>query len=444
MIRRSHSKSACQKVIARRGCSGEQFDIVMQKEPRNVWTGWQGDLAAARDEDEGQRTRIAFIVRWYLGWAESRGHLPGRDSTRCFWREVVLAKGREAWQLEQWQAGLQWYLEWLQLVKRQEGMEPAPSLAQRVHRSVMDTGARRGLALSTRRTYASWCRRFAGSCAGTGEVMDEDRATAWLAGLVADSAVSFSTQKQALNALVFFYRDVCGREEVKLGVKFRRRGRRVPVVLSRREVRAVLDELSGSYRVAAELMYGAGLRLKELLGLRVKDLDFDRRQLVVRSGKGDDDRITILPVNSREPLQEQLRRSGVCHRKDRAAGLPGVFMPKGLGRKYPQASTSWEWFWIFPAPRIGKDPETGIMRRHHIHEKVFQSNVREAARKAGIAKRVTPHSFRHAFATHLLERGADLRTIQELLGHKDVTTTEIYTHVAEGATKYGVRSPLDE
>ena len=238
----------------------------MQKEPRNVWTAWESDLGASRDEDEGQRTRIAFVVRWYLGWAERRGDLPGRESARNFWRELVLSKSREAWQLEQWETGLRWYLEWIDLVRRQEGMEVAPSLAQRVHRSVMETGARRGLALTTRRTYASWCRRFAAACSGPGEVMDEGRATAWLGELVAGSKVSFSTQKQALNALVFFYRDVCGREQVSLGVKFRRRGRRVPVVLSRREVRAVLDELSGCYRVAAELMYGSGLRLKELLG----------------------------------------------------------------------------------------------------------------------------------------------------------------------------------
>lgn len=156
-----------------------------------------------------------------------------------------------------------------------------------------------------------------------------------------------------------FYRDVCGREEVNPGVKFRRRGRRVPVVLSRREVRAVLDELPGSYRVAAGLMYGSGLRLKELLGLRVKDLDFDRRQLVVRGGKGDDDRITILPASSREPLREQLQRAIRRHRDDRTAGLPGVYMPKGLERKFPRAPTSWEWFWIFPLRGSEEIPKPG-------------------------------------------------------------------------------------
>ena len=221
----------------------------------------------------------------------------------------------------------------------------------------MDTGARRGLAYRTRQTYAGWCRRFAATCSTPGEVMDEGRAAIWLGSLVTKRKVSFATQKQALNALVFFFRDVCGKSEVHIEVRLR-----------------------------------------------------------------------------------QLEHARLLHEKDRAAGLPAVFMPKALGRKYPNAGTSWEWFWVFPAPRIGKDPETGIRRRHHMHEEALQRHVRNAARLAGIPKRITPHILRHCFATHLLELGADLRTVQKLLGHKDVKTTEGYTHVAQGVNKFAVRS----
>lgn len=190
-------------------------------------------------------------------------------------------------------------------------------------------------------------------------------------------------------------------------------------------------------------MYGTGLRLNELLNLRVKDLDFDRAQVVVRGGKGDEDRVVMMPESIVGALHSQLEMARALHDRDRAAELPAVFMPKALGRKYPSAGKSWEWFWVFPAPRIGKDPETGLRRRHHMNEKVFQRHVRRAAQAAGIPKRISPHVMRHCFATHLLERRADLRTVQELLGHKDVKTTEIYTHVAQGANKFGVGSPLD-
>ena len=267
---------------------------------------------------------------------------------------------------------------------------------------------------------------------------------AWyLDWLVEVRNLSFATPKQALNALAFFFKDVCGREVVDLGVELKKTSERVPVVLSVSELRRLWEGMGEEHRLAAELMYGSGIRLKELISLRVKDLDFERGQLVVRAGKGDKDRVTLLPTGLVVRLKAHLEEVRKVYEGDRAAGQPGVMMPKGLGRKYPSAGTSWEWHWVFPAPKIGKDPETGIRRRHHLHPTIFQRQVKAAAQKAEIAKRVTPHVLRHSFATHLLERGSDIRTVQELLGHEDVRTTQRYTHVAEGVNGFGVTSPFD-
>jgi integron integrase len=313
----------------------------------------------------------------------------------------------------------------------------------RVRRAVMKMGARRGLAWKTRKTYAGWCGRFAATCAADKEVMDPAQARRWLTKLVEVQKLAFATQKQALNAVAFFYKDVCGREEVDLGVEFQKTTPRVPVVLSIGELERFWDKLPEEYLLPAELMYGSGVRLDELINLRVKDLDFERGQLVVRSGKGDKDRVTVLPRSLVDRLQQHLESARKIHESDRAAKWPGVMMPKGLARKYRGAAVSWEWFWIFPAPKIGTDPETGIRRRHHMHAKTFQRNVRVAARRAKIPKRVTPHVMRHSFATHLLEAGSDIRTVQELLGHAKVETTQRYTHVAQNLSGAGARSPLD-
>lgn len=352
-------------------------------------------------------------------------------------------KARQAWQLEQWAEAMAWYLEWLEMVRRDRGMEVTASLTMRVREAVMRTGARRGLAWRTRKTYAGWCKRFAAYCGKARTMLDETRAREWLTDLVAVQKVAYATQKQALNALAFFYKDVCGRESVDLRVELCETEERVPVVLSHGELRRFWTHLDEKYRLAAELMYGSGVRLDELINLRVKDLDFERQQLVVRAGKGDKDRVTILPESLMERLRVHLEAVRVVYEGDRERGLPGVYMPKALGRKYRKAAESWEWHWVFPAPKIGTDPESGIRRRHHMHPTVFQRQVKKAAGLAEIPKRVTPHVLRHSFATHLLEAGSDIRTIQDLLGHADVRTTQRYTHVAAHANGRGVTSPLD-
>lgn len=413
-------------------------------ERRTVWTGWKADLEHNREiKDARLRQAYAWALDWFLGWCERQDLIPGRSAAREFWVRAVRRKQRVKWQLRQWQEALEWYLDWQVMVERDGELDGTPTRAMRVKRAVFTTGARRGLARTTRKTYAGWCARFAASCETDREVLDVARARNWLSSLVDEQNLAYATQKQALNALAFFYLDVCGWEEVDLRVEFRKTTPRVPVVLSINELRQFWEGLSGEYQLAAELMYGSGVRLAELVSLRVKDLDFERGQLVVRSGKGDKDRVTILPRSLVERLQRHLADARRIHEADRAEGWPGVMMPKGLGQKYRSASVSWEWFWLFPAPNIGTDPDSGIRRRHHMHPKTLQRHVRRAARRAKIPKHITPHVMRHCFATHLLEAGSDIRTIQELLGHAKVETTQRYTHVAKNGNGPGTTSPLD-
>ena len=259
-----------------------------------------------------------------------------------------------------------------------------------------------------------------------------------------EEGVRIATQKQALNALVAFIREVMGREPGDFSGYVRaRQSQRVPVVLSKEEVGRLFEQLTGTERLMAQLMYGAGLRLMELLRLRVKDVDLGRGTVGVRGGKGDKDRMTVLPEKLVAPLTEHLMRLEGLWREDRAMGVPGVAMPSaGMGRKHAKDAESLPWQWLFPSKSVGSDPLSGITRRHHLQDTTFQRQVKSAAARARIMKKVTPHVLRHSFATHLLEAGTDIRTVQDLLGHESVETTEIYTHVMK-KPGMGVRSPLD-
>ena len=269
--------------------------------------------------------------------------------------------------------------------------------------------------------------------------------TRFLSSLAVDANVSASTQNQALAAIVFLYRDVLNMPVEWLSALVRaKRPRRVPVVLTREEVRQLLAELQGGGTPALviELLYGSGIRLLEALHLRVKDVDFGQNEITVRGGKGDRDRRTMLPERLAGVLRRHLAEVRTLHERDVAGGAGWVALPGALGLKYPNAGREWAWQWVFPAGRVYEDAETGQRRRHHVHETVVQRAFKEALRTSGIAKKASCHTLRHSFATHLLESGYDIRTVQELLGHRSVETTMIYTHVLNRGG-LGVRSPVD-
>jgi integron integrase len=273
--------------------------------------------------------------------------------------------------------------------------------------------------------------------------MGEAEANAFLTDLAVTRKVSASTQTQALCALMFLYKGVLGQQADWIEITVRaQRPKRLPVVLSRDEVRAVLAELCGVLRLCATLMYGAGLRLMECIELPVKDIDFTRGEILVRDGKGQKDRMTALPRGVKDPLLAHLELVRQLHQRDLREGAGEVMLPDALARKYPNAAREWGWQWVFPASSRYLDRELHVQRRHHLHESVVQKAMKEAVRRSGISKPATCHSLRHSFATHLLEAGYDIRTVQELLGHHDVRTTMIYCHVLNRGGR-GVLSPFD-
>jgi integron integrase len=296
----------------------------------------------------------------------------------------------------------------------------------------------------TEEAYTYWVRRYIRfhGFRHPHELHEPD-VVRFLTHLAVEGRVAAATQAQALAALLFLYRHVLDRPLRGMGQVPRARGpARIPVVLSRTEIQSVLGLLDGTPKLIAMLLYGSGLRLLEALTLRVKDVDLERGEIRIRRAKGARDRVTVLPVRVREMLREHLERTRREHERDLSEGAGSVALPDALRRKYPQAAKTWPWQWIFPARRRHVDPIDGEMRRHHLHESVMQRAMSAAVRQSGIGKRASCHTLRHSFATHLLEGGYDIRTVQELLGHRDVSTTMIYTHVLNKGG-LGVRSPMD-
>ena len=303
----------------------------------------------------------------------------------------------------------------------------------------------RHLSIRTEEAYVHWIRRFIFFHQKRHpKDMGAPEIEAFLTHLAVARNVAASTQNQALNALVFLYRHVLRFDPGQFGpIERAKRPVKLPVVLSRDEVKRLLVALPhGTLALMTRLLYGTGMRLMECLRLRVKDVDFDLNQIVVRDGKGAKDRVTLLPATLSDPLKEHLGRVKLLHETDLAAGFGRVYLPFALARKYPNADREWGWQYVFPAAKISTDPRTGAVRRHHASEQALQRAVRPAARLAGIHKPCSCHSLRHSFATHLLEAGYDIRTVQELLGHESVETTQIYTHVMQ-RPGLGVKSPLD-
>ena len=296
----------------------------------------------------------------------------------------------------------------------------------------------------TEKAYLSWVRRFYLFVNGKPPYsLSSTHVKDFMTHLAVEREVSASTQNQAFNAILFLFRHVLDKDMENIGHAIRaKKKKRLPVVLTRQEVDRLFDKMSGTDLLMARTIYGSGLRLRECVGLRIKDIDFERNAITVRSGKGDKDREPVLPESLKETLREHLEKVRTIFGKDRENGLPAVQLPGALERKLPNAGKEWAWFWVFPSQKLSLDPATNIIRRHHIFPDGLQRDIRRAANKAGISKRVTVHTLRHSFATHLLENGYDIRTIQELLGHSDIRTTMIYTHVMS-KNKLGIVSPLD-
>ena len=298
--------------------------------------------------------------------------------------------------------------------------------------------------LRTEKTYVDWIRRYIlFHRKRHPDEMGEPEIAAFLTHLAVDSNVAASTQNQAFSALLFLYQQVLDRKLEFINVERVRRPPKLPVVFTRAEARAVLAQLKGDYRIMAHLLYGSGLRLLECLRLRVKDIDFGYRQINVREAKGMRERVTMLPERLCRPLTAHLARVKELHQQDLARGRGAVYLPNALHRKYPDAAREWVWQYVFPAEKTSVDPRSRKTSRHHVGEKNLQNAVKRAIRAARIAKAASCHTFRHSFATHLLEKGYDIRTVQELLGHRDVTTTMIYTHVCN-KPGLNIRSPIDE
>jgi len=315
-----------------------------------------------------------------------------------------------------------------------------PRLLDRVRKAIRV----RHYSLRTEQSYIHWIRRFIlYHDKRHPDTMGEPEISAWLSHLAVERKVSPSTQNQALAAILFLYQKVLALKLDWLKDVVRaKRPRRLPVVLTRTETSALLGALHGVNALIAQLLYGTGMRQMECLRLRVKDIDFSYRQIHVRSGKGDKDRVTVLPDRLVPDLQQQLERARVLHQRDLQAGFGETRLPYALSRKYPNAGREWSWQFVFPSSRLAPDPYCGTIRRHHWYHTNLHRAIKQAAHDIGLVKPVSSHTLRHSFATHLLEDGYDIRTVQELLGHKDVKTTQIYTHVLNRGGR-GVRSPLD-
>jgi integron integrase len=428
-----------------------------------------------------QRTAATVkTARRYLAWRESQSRGPSREALRWFYREGArdrpesaspsavssVAAEPKASALEapvaETVAGKARFTSmpsppggapgsappatWAHSARRP--MEPPPAAgdlgSEPWERDLIKAIRERGFLWRTEQTYREWAVRFARFVAPRSPyaAAGEDVA-AFLSALAVEARASPSSQKQALNALVFLMQEALHRDLGEMEFHRAHPKQRVPTVLSVAETKSLFAQMEGTPRLMAELAYGAGLRLMELLRLRIHHLDFDRGRLQVFAGKGDKDRVTVLPERLVPELKSHVGRLHELWKADRAAGLPGVWLPEGLNRKYPKAGVSWEWQWLFPTPKPVLDPILGITRRHHLSDAWFQKALKQAVGQAGLNKRVSPHTLRHSFGTHLLEGGADIRTVQELMGHSDIRTTQIYLHVMK-KPGLGVRSPLDQ
>lgn len=355
----------------------------------------------------------------------------------------------EDWQIAQAEESVYWFLKYylglpeasLKLEVEQAHYREWKDVLNKLQESIRV----KHLSMRTEQAYMAWVRRFSLFAADRDmKLVNGALVRDFLSQLALEQRVSASTQNQAYSALLYLFRHVLNLNLDDMASTLRAPDRRkIPVVLAKTEVRQVVEQLEGTQALMVKLLYGTGMRVSECTRLRVKDLDFEASVLTIRGGKGDKDRRTVLPKSLRIGLQGHLARVKALHEMDLKQGYGDVYLPPALARKYSKASRDWIWQYVFPSAKLAVDPRSGVVRRHHVMDKTVQRFVKEAARKAGIDKDVTPHVFRHSFATHLIESGKDIRTVQELLGHSDVSTTMIYTHVLNKGG-IAVSSPLDD
>lgn len=393
--------------------------------------------------------QIPYYINWVTSFLSFCGEIPVEQITDEHVNSYIdkITNQREDWQVKQAREaiGLYRFVNSKNTEKHTSGnlsSETEWKLAAEEMKKILRLKQR---SYSTEKTYINWLRGFYRySRPIVPQNLNEQHLKEFLTYLAAERRVAKATQNQAFNALLFFYRHVIDVEVGSLANVVRaQRGRRLPTVLSQTEVDKLFDALQGISLLLAKVMYGSGLRLNECMRLRVKDIDLERGFIVVRGGKGDKDRQTICPNILKEDLANHLIEIRKLYDEDRKNEIAGVHLPDALARKYPKAPTEWIWYWFFPSDKLSVDPRGKIIRRHHASSSMFQKAINRGALAAGIEKKVTTHTLRHSFATHLLENGYDIRTIQQLLGHANIQTTQIYTHVAQ-KNRLGVKSPLDK
>ena len=422
------------------------------------------------DLPEAIKKSHKITLCWYLGWCRKCAVGCSVDSARAFVTWAQKEKEADDWLVEQWKRAVQWYfVEGKKQRKSTDSSAVVKVLPQKRtsgfelnHSSdeekeerliafsadeaqILDLMRRRGMALRTERSYIRWYRDFLRqNNLSSGTQITASNLKSYLSYLAMDRAVASSTQKIALNALVFVAREVFKIEIGEIGDFCRAKNRkRIPVVMSQTEMHQFFAQLNGEKALMAKLQYAAGLRVSELVRLRIKDLDFERNQVIVRGGKGDKDRVAPLSERLIDNLQKHLLKLRELFEDDRSVeGLAGVYLPEALERKFKNAGKDWRWQWVWPSRKLSTDPRSGLKRRHHVLDKAYQAIVRNAGIRAKLNKQVTTHTLRHSFATHLLEDGVDIRTVQDLLGHKHIETTQIYLHVMK-KPGVGVLSPLD-
>ncbi len=404
----------------------------------------QWDVVLEASDLGEKRKSYAITIRWYLKWCKDQHLGASIQSALDFFGWVEGTKEPSEFALESWKAALRWFFK--EASKQRDSLESIDENSVAEWTLILLTRMRlQKKSYRTEKTYVAWCTRFLKhSKKSNPEQLTIADMQVYLDELALRRRVSASTQRQALNALVYWYREVL-KKEVPEMLEYRRAKvrKKLPVVLSVSEVQQLMEKLSGTFQLMANLQYGSGLRVSELVRLRIKDIDFENGYILVRAGKGNKDRKTLLAKGLEASLASHIARLKGLFEEDRGNGLSGVFLPDAVANKNNKAGSRWEWQWVWPSRKLSIDPRAGVKRRHHVLPNRYQNAIKNAALTAGIPKDVSSHALRHSFATHLMENGTDIRTVQDLLGHKSVETTQIYTHVMR-KPGMGVVSPLDQ